>query len=257
MSTLWPSPIPFLRALLLGAFLIAAIISRGAECGFSATLSADQKNTAGLTSLTPAESEALDQMIAAEVAQARTDNSIELVGTFVSRRSDAERKQAGLDRLTPAQLTKLNGLIATVVAANPKPKERPRIKDSDVFSQVKKPEVHGEFSLTYGRTSGGGEFRGASMWVDYFDPKSGLELSFGYSRSSGKGLYGFDPYDYGDGYGYGNGTGYGYGAGVGLYTPTLSIFGSQNWYQGNGPIYGNSIANDWNNAGYYRGFRRQ
>jgi hypothetical protein len=241
---------PFLRRIIFGGFLLVAAVAHGAAGGFSATLSTAQKNAAGLTALTPAESDALDRLIAAEVAQARAESAVELDGTFVSRRTDLERKQSGLNRLTPAELTTLNGLVATAVAASPKPKERPRIKDSDVFSAAKKPEVHGEFSLTYGRTSGGGDFRAASMYVDIFDPNSGLEIGFGFSRSSGRGLYGFCPGD--PGYGYG----YGYGTGLGWPNSPIGGFGREDWEQGNGRIYGNSIMNDWSNASYYRGFRR-
>lgn len=239
----------FLRRIFFGVLLVAVTaVSHGASGGFSATLSTGQKIAAGLTTLTPAESDALDRLIATEVAQARTENSVELDGTFVSRRTELERKQAGLDRLTPAELTKLNGLVATAVAASPKPKERPRIKDSDVFTAARKPEVHGEFSLTYGRASGGGDFRAASMYVDIFDPNSGLEIGFGFSRSSGKGLYGFCP-------GY-PGYGYGCGAGLGWYNSPPGSFGRDDWDGGNGRIYGSSILNDWSNAAYYRGFRR-
>lgn len=241
----------FLRRIFFSVVLVAvATISHGAPGGFSATLSMEQKNAAGLTALTPAESDALDRLIAADVAQARTENSVELDGTFVSRRTDLERKQAGLDRLTPAELTKLNGLVANAVAASPKPKERPRIKDSDVFAAPRKPEVHGEFSLTYGRASGGGDFRAASMYVDIFDPNSGLEIGFGFSRSTGKGLYGFCP-GY-PGYGYG----YGYGAGLGWYNSPFDRFDRGDWDGSSDRIYGSSILNDWSNAAYYRGFRR-
>ncbi|MEO6995880.1 MAG: hypothetical protein ABI273_19915 [Lacunisphaera sp.] len=250
-----PSPrtpsLSLLRRILFGVFLVAATaVSHGATGGFSATLSTEQKNAAGLTGLTPAESDALDRLIATDVAQARTENGVELDGTFVSRHTELERKQAGLDRLTPAELTKLNGFVATAVAADPKPKERPRIRDSDVFSAPRKVEVHGEFSLTYGRTSGGGEFRGGSMYVNVFDPKTGLSIGVGFSQSRGKGLYGFNP-------GYGYGYGYGYGAGLGWNNSPLGSFDPYDWDQGNGRIFGGSILNDWSNAAYYRGFRRQ
>lgn len=251
LSSRAPS-LPFLRRIFLGVFFAAgAALSHGASGGFSETLSTVQKNAAGLTALTPAESDALDRLIAADAAQARAGNGVELEGTFVSRRTKPERKAAGLDRLSPAELTKLNGLVATTLAASPKPKERPRIKDSDVFSAPRKPEVHGEFSLTYGRVSGGGDFRSASMYVDIFDPNSGLEIGFGFSRSSGRGLYGFYP-------GYpGYGSGYGYGAGLGWSNSPLGSLGrSEDWDDGDGRIYGSSILNDWSNAAYYRGFRR-
>jgi hypothetical protein len=250
MSTRWPNAPLVLRAVLLSFFLILTKASVAAEGGFSATLSTDQKNAAGFTALTPAQRNALDQLIAVEVSEARKENSSEFESTFVARRTEEERQLAGLDRLTPAQLTKLNGLVATAVAASPKPKERPRIKDSDVFSAPKKPEVHGEFSLTYGRASGGGDFRSASMFVDYFDPNSGLELSVGISRSSGKGLYGFCP-DYS---GFSPGYGYGYGAGLGFYGSPFRSFGRDGLYGNDGPLLG--LTGDWDNS-YYRGFRRR
>jgi hypothetical protein len=242
--------IRFLRAGAFFGYVMAAVIIQAAQGGFSATLSADQKDSVGISTLTADECAALDQLVAAEVALARKENSVEYESTFVARRTDEQRKQAGLDRLTPDQLTTLNGLVANAVAASPKPKERPRIKDSEVFSAVRKPEVHGEFSLTYGRTSGGGDFRAASMWVDYFDPNSGLAIGIGVSRSSGKGLYGFCP-DYYPGFGYG---GYGYGGGLGFYGSPFRNFGRDDLYDNDSRIYGMSA--DWDSS-YYRGFRRR
>jgi hypothetical protein len=222
-----------------------AVSLSAAEGGFSATLSAEQKNSTGLTSLTSAEREALDQLVAAEVGQARQENSSGFDGTFASRRTDEERKQAGLDRLTPAQLTKLNRLVAAAMAASPKPKERPRIKDSDVFSAPIKPEVHGEISLTYGRGSGGSDFRAASMWVDYFDPNTGFGLSVGISNFKGNGFYGFYPGYYGPSSFYGPGFGY--------YGSPYRNFGRDEWDVGDGQSF--RTYGDWNSP-YYREFHR-
>ena len=235
----------FWRACLLVGCAMLAAVAQAAQGGFSATLSAEQKDSVGISALTADECTALDQLVAAEVALARKENSAEFESTFVARRTDEQRRQAGLDRLTPDQLTKLNGLVANAVAASPKPKERPRIKDSDVFSAAKKPEVHGEFSLTYGRTSGGGDFRAASMWVDYFDPNTGLAIGIGISRSRGTGLYGFCPDYY---------PGYGYGGGLGFYGSPFRNFGRDDLYENDSRIYG--LAADWDSS-YYRGFRRR
>lgn len=182
-----------LRALtLLGLFILAGSL-HAAQGGFSATLSVEQKNSIGLATLADDEREALDRLIAVEVSIARQDSANELAGDFATRRTPDERQQAGLERLTPTQLAELNAVVASAIAASPKPKERPRIKDSDVFTPQRKPEVHGEISLTYGRSSGGGDFRAASMWVDYFDPNTGLGLGVGISSFKGNGFNGFYP----------------------------------------------------------------
>ena len=213
MPTFAPSLPTILRVLLMGFVLVVAngMRAQNSQGGFTATLSSEQKNTSGLSTLTPEERDALDQLVKIEVAQARNEGATEWEGTLATRHTDAELHQAGLDRLTPEQLKKLNALIASAVAASPKPRDRPRLKDSDVFAQSK-PQVHGEISLTYGRTSGGGEIRGGSMWVDYYDPKSGISLGVGISRFSGTGLWGLYPYpsyyDFGPGYGYDDGFGY-------------------------------------------------
>jgi len=247
---------PFVsRVLLMSLVLIfgAVLRAENSQGGFTATLSTEQKNAAGLTTLTPEERDALDQLVKAEVAQARGDGNTEFEGTFAARHTNEELQRAGLNRLTPEQLKKLNALIANAVAASPKPRERPRLRDTDVFNPQSKPQVHGEVTLTYGRTSGGGDFRGASMWVDYFDPKTGISLGVGISRFSGSGLWGFCPsyYDFGPGYGYDDGFGYyGYGA----YGSSFSRMGRT------GILDPYSRWDDWRGAptlsAYYRDFRR-
>jgi hypothetical protein len=194
-----PSPFmlfPTLRAALAGGVLVLASSLAAAEGGFTATLSAEQKTAAGLASLSDPERAALDQLVTREVAQARQDNPGEPAGTFVARCTEGERRQAGLDRLTPAELATLNELVAAALAARPKPRERPRIKDSEVLNPAPKPEIHGSVTLTYGR-GGGGTFHGSALWVDYFDPASGLGLSVGRETFSGRGLDRFYP-DYYD-----------------------------------------------------------
>ena len=168
--------------------------------GFVATLSADQQAAAGLPALSLAERAALDQLVTVELAQVRQRTPDGFTGTFVSRRTEAELKAAGLDRLTPAELSKLNELVAATLAIHPKPKERPRIKDDDVLNPEKKPEIHGSVSLTFGSGGRGRNVWGSSLWLDYFDPASGLGLSVGLSNFSGKGFYGYYPDYYGSRY---------------------------------------------------------
>lgn len=239
---------PISRAILISGVLALSALSSAAEGGFAATLSIQQKDTAGLTLLTRAEREVLDRLVAIEVTEARRDPQAKPEGTFASRLTDSERKQAGLDRLTPDQLNKLNGLVANAVGSAPKPKERPRIRDSDVFTARQKPEVHGGMSLTYGRASGGGDFRSASMWVDFFDPNTGLGIGIGLSRSSGRGAFGYFPGDYYD-------SPFGYSPVFGYDGYPLGGFGSLSrtgWYGPDSESF--RLSGDWNSS-TYRGFR--
>ena len=176
--------------------------SSAVEGGFTATLSRDQQTAAGLSTLTAPEQAALDRLVADELARLRAGDAKELAGTFVSRRTAAERKLAGLDRLTPDELAKLDELAAATFSARPKPKERPRLKEDDVISAKNQPEIHGAVSLTYGWAGGGHNYRATSLWVDYFDPATGLELGFGMTNFTGRGFYDYYPGEYGSRYYY-------------------------------------------------------
>jgi hypothetical protein len=186
-------------ALIFGLLLISARL-HAAEGGFGSTLSIDQQTAAGLIKLSAGERAALDQLVAMELALVRQSEPREFTGMFASRRTEAELKSAGLDRLTPAELTKLNELVAAALSARPKPKERPRIKDSEVFNPAPKPEIHGSISLTYGGGTGGRNFYGASLWVDYFNPATGLGLGVGVASYSSKGFSRYYPGYFGSRY---------------------------------------------------------
>lgn len=198
------TPSPFTRPglLLLAGWLILATGSlRAAEGGFTATLSLEQKTAAGVTALTDDERTALDLLVADDLAFARRENLTDLGGTFVARRSEADRKQAGLDRLSPEQLAKLNELVAAALAARPTPKERPRLKESDVLSAKRRGEIHGSVTVMYGWGRGGREYRAGSLWLDYQDPDGRFGLGLGISTSDGDGFHGYYPgYYYPGGY---------------------------------------------------------
>ncbi len=202
--------------LLAGLLLAGSLPAAEAAGGFSATLSSEQKTTAGLTTLTAEERSVLDQLVADDLADARHENLSALDGTFVARQTEAGRKAAGLDRLTPAQLAKLNELVAAAITAHPTPKERPRLKDSDVLVK-NRAEIHGSVTVAYGWGAGGRSMRAGSLWLDYYDPESRLGLSVGLSTASGGGFGGYYP-DYYAGYGYGPG----YFSDPGVYFPTTS-----------------------------------
>jgi hypothetical protein len=187
----------FVRAalwLVTGGLMILATPLRAAEGGFAATLSTEQQAAAGLTTLTPEERTALDQLVAGDLASARRENLTDLGENFVARRTEADRKLAGLDRLTPEQLAKLNELVAAAMAARPTPKERPRLKESDIIVK-NRPEFHGSVTVAYG-WGGGGDMRAGSLWVDYYDPESRIGLGLGISTFEGDGYYGYPGYGY-------------------------------------------------------------
>jgi hypothetical protein len=198
------TPSPFSRTALLllaGVLLLATGPLRAADGGFTATLSLEQKTATGLTTLTADQRTALDQLVADDLAFARRENLTDLGGTFVSRRTEADRKQAGLDRLAPEQLTKLNELVAAALATRPAPKERPRLKESDVLGAKRRGEIHGSVTVAYGWGRGGRDYRAGTLWLDYQDPDGRFGLGLGISTSSGDGFYGNYPgYYYPGGY---------------------------------------------------------
>jgi hypothetical protein len=188
-------------AALIGC-LLALTSLRAAEGGFTATLSNEQKNVSGLVSLTPAELTALDQIVADEVGLARQQNLGEFSENFVARRSDEQRQLAGLNRLTAEQQARLNELVAAAIASRAKPKDRPRIRDSEVLLPARPPEIHGSVTLSYG-WGRGGSIRGESLWLDYYDPESRVGIGVGIANYSGNGFYDYYPSDgYGSRYAY-------------------------------------------------------
>lgn len=182
--------------LLAGLLLALGTSLRAASAGFTATLSQEEHTAAGLTTLTAAELTTLDQLVADDLARAQQMKTSALPGTLGTRHSADKLAAAGLDRLAPEQLAKLNELVDEVVYARPQPKERPRLKDSDVLSEQGRLQVHGGVSFTYGWAGGGRNFREASAWVSYYDPVTGLGIGFGFSNFSGDSLYGYYPGSY-------------------------------------------------------------
>jgi hypothetical protein len=177
--------------------LVAVAPARAAEGGFSATLSPEKQAAAGVAGLSAAERTALDRLVAGELAMIRGGEAPEFTGTFVSRRTEAERKSAGLDRLSTAQLEKLNEFIASALAPRPQPRERPRLKESDVLAAGRQARIHGSISVAYGWGGGDRDFWAESLWLEYYDPGSRIGLGLGLSNFDGAGFYGFYPDYYG------------------------------------------------------------
>ena len=180
---------------LAAGMLLATAPLVAATGGFTATLSAEQREAAGLPLLSPDERAALDQLVADDLAFARREKLTILDDTFIARLPEISRKQAGLDRLKPEQLAKLNELVAAAIAARPTPKERPRLKEKDVLGN-RRPEIHGSVTVAYGWGAGGRDFRAGSLWLDYYDPASRVGVGVGITSISGAGYYGYPFYDY-------------------------------------------------------------
>lgn len=173
--------------------------------GFTATLSDSQRISSGLNQLAADEIATLDGFIADDLGRARQLRTNSLDGAFTQRLTPGQRERAGLERLQASQTAQLDQLVAYAIASQVVPRDRPRLKDNEVVSLKRRLEVHGGMSFTYGWASGGRNFREASAWVTYYDPKTGFSLGIGLSQGSGDFPYGyFYPYDYGYGYGYGS-----------------------------------------------------
>jgi hypothetical protein len=191
-----------LLALLLGSTAFAAETETAPAPvgGFILTLARQEQQDAGLTRLSAAQQVALNTFVAREVSLARENKVTGFAGTFLSRRTPEEIAQAGLDRLSAGDQACLNQYVATALAARVAgPRERPRLTDRDVATR-RKLEVHGSVTLAYG-WGGGREMRAGSLYVDTYDPESGVGIGIGISQVSGDLGWGYSGY-YDDYYSY-------------------------------------------------------
>lgn len=175
------------RILVVLALMASAVVSlRGAQGGFTATLSPDQQAAAGIAALTDAKRDLLNALIASEVALARQGEVSGFAGTFSSRRNDGERAAAGIEGMTAEQVAELDRLVAALIAAGPSTRDIPvKLKRDQTTKPRERLEVHGEISYTFGAASGGREFHGGSMTTTIFDTKTGSSLSFTYGQFEG------------------------------------------------------------------------
>jgi hypothetical protein len=167
---------------LAGLFALAASSLAAAEAGFSTTLPPGLRTATGLDRLTADERTILDMLVASDLAQARQLRLTALADTFSSRHAG---QGTGLERLEAGEVAALDEQVADLIATQPLPKERPRLRDDQVVSLKSRLQVHGGMSFTYGWASGGRDFRVVSGWVSYFDPATGIGLEIGVSRASG------------------------------------------------------------------------
>jgi hypothetical protein len=186
----------FCLGLLVGLISAPAPIA-AAVAEFTEALTSAQQTAIGVAKLSPSERSALSEFVAREVMLARQGDVTSFTGTFVGRRSAEQRQQAGLDRLTADEQQALNEIVARTIATRPVSfAYNPKMAKSDVppANFIRRLEIHGEFSLTYGWVSGGGSFKGGSFSTTIHDPKTGITVGFSYSQFSGPGWV--DDYGY-------------------------------------------------------------
>jgi hypothetical protein len=190
-------PFRLIKSGVLLASLVVTLVlpMQAASSGFTASLSQDEMTAAGLYALSAGEVIALDRLVAEDFDRMRMLNSSSPNSSFTDRQISAHLQDTGLDRLTPEQLARFNELVATSFAASLavqlQPRERPRLKDNEVVSLQRRLEVHGGMSFTYGSAGSGRSYRETAGWISYYDPVTGLGISFGFSRFKGDGLYGY------------------------------------------------------------------
>jgi hypothetical protein len=134
----------------LAGFIFAVAPLQAAPGGFTSTLSTEQQASCGVAVLTEAERDALNELVAAEVALARQGGTAGFTGTFSSRRSANARAAAGIDRLSADEVAELDRLVAALIATGPHQRYTPRRFTESVSKPQDRLEIHGEVSFTYG-----------------------------------------------------------------------------------------------------------
>ncbi len=193
--------LPHLALILLGA--CAALSVRAADdVKFSATLTPDQREHAGLAQLSADNVAVVDGLVRMDVAASKfKDNDVDHT-RFSERHTPRERELAGLDRLTSDQRATLDEYVyerisgtapsgVAWVASKPSIGVKPNISTN-------KPDIHGQISFTYG-TGKGGSVYGSDVVLTYVDPAGHYAVAVGYSDYHGKGYYpscltGYGPY---------------------------------------------------------------
>lgn len=187
--------LPRLIRSLIAAVSLSVVVVSAEQTGFTSTLSEENKSAIGLARLSGEQLTSLNAQIQREISVARQGKTVAFSSTFTRRRTPQQRKDAGLDRLMTPELSRLDTLVAAAIATEPvstttsidRPVSTPPAANW-VEITPRKIEVHGEVSLTYMRTSGGGSGYGASVVTTATDPSGKFSLTVGLSQFHGKGL---------------------------------------------------------------------
>jgi hypothetical protein len=156
---------------------------------FSQSLSPAQLTATGNATLTATQQKNLDAMVTREIQAARQGGVRAFAGTFVSRRTAAERQQAGLNQLSEGEKDTLNDTVADAIAAQhpmPLPVSVLRKSPAETESRANRLQVHGQVTLTYG-TGRDGSYQGASLYTEMTDPDHKMTVGVGISTFHGNG----------------------------------------------------------------------
>ncbi len=167
---------------------VAVVVTASAwATSFTDTLSATERDAAGLQKLEPEQLAALNEHIERELTLARDGNVRAFAGSFSRRRNDDDRARSGLNLLTPVEIALIDAHVAQRMA-RPSFVSWPARKRADGEAETvsNRPEIHGSVSLFYG-TGGGGSYRGGAMTMTYDDPARNLSISVTYSEVHGNG----------------------------------------------------------------------
>lgn len=208
-------PLRLASFLALAAWFFASVTLHAEEKEFSATLSAEDQKSTGVTHLTPEQISTLNVLVKRELILAKQGNVVNFAGEFSQRRSAPERAKAGIDKLTPDERSRLDATVARALATQPREHIStltPVTSSAAVQGIGPKPIVHGSVTFVAGTSGGGNNFYGGGFEVEQIDPVHGYSISIGYSELHGKGLWGGYGYRYGrPGYRYGHDYGFEYG----------------------------------------------
>lgn len=167
---------------------------------FSATLTPEQREQAGLTVLSADNLAVIDGLVRQDEAASKFKNNSVDHTRFSQRHTVRERELAGLNQLAPAQIAVLDDLVAARI-----PDTEPSLGKT-VASLASgatptpvtavsgpKPEVHGAVSFTYGWSKAGDSI-GGDVLLTYDDPVNRYGVAVGYSTYRGPvAPYGFFP----------------------------------------------------------------
>lgn len=175
--------------------LVATTLTRAAsdDVRFSASLTPEQRTSAGLTALSSDNVAIIDGLVRQDEAASKLKNNVVDHTRFSQRRTARELEISGLNLLGAAQLDALDNFVGTRIGGT----EASYISSTDSSSgtagavesvKLNRPlEIHGEISYTYGRSKAG-SFQGGDLVLTYDDPAHRFSVLVGYSEYHGKGL---------------------------------------------------------------------
>ncbi len=165
-----------------------AVKNESVDRGFLASLSPQERQAAGIEKLSADQRNALERLASKELRLARQGDVRGFAGTFLSRRTEAERSATGLGGLTTSEKYQLDRLMARTLAAPP-PQAPVMITragaDSVRLTELSPWETHGFVQLEYGFGSGDREYKAGTIAVTRENVRTGTAMTFAYTVAEG------------------------------------------------------------------------